>query len=517
MSSDVEFEEQAPEEQRPAEDTYRAEMEESPAGNLNKEVPAEVVEELPQENVKVSETVQLTSEQTTSNPADTYVVALPSTTLENFTKALTDFAEVFKETNENINRVRTLSEEAVEFYTPGGMYQKRLEEQGSDFQQGIVDSNGKLYNMDSVKFKVGQGEIKGEVALLKVSKMLGLGDVINVMLPHSGVWVTIKPPTERDLIDFYNTVFREKIMLGRMTSGLTFSNFSVHMNNRLFEFIQRHIHSLNYGDLPKDELGNYMVIHDFPILAHGLARAMYPNGFDFQRACINNVRECTHIAKDTLLLEKLIWVDNSALSQTQRNILTENRPNKLTLESYRTFVAEHSRLAPSSYTSKNGIVFKFKIPTFNEYTTDGLAWVNAISGIVEAAMISDEGNEERREELLNQYVKASILRQFNHFIDQIEIEDEVVVDRATINGMLEIFSSDDEIREELLRAVIDYKAKTTLAIIGIEEYSCPACGEPQNPVERSLPRFTKVIPLDSVNLFFLMLTSRISKILERNI
>lgn len=515
MSGEVEFEEN-PKEQN--EQTGYA-VEAEPV-SLPMEEDVQMTEVLPVEPVVEKPevpTVQLSSEQTTQTPADTYVVSLPSVTLENFTKALTTFSELFKEKGEGMDKLRAATEESVEFYTPGGIYQRRLEEEGSDFQQGVTDSNGKIYNTDSLKFKAGQGEIKGELALLKVSKMLGLGDVVNVQLPHSGIWVTVKPPTERDLIDFYNTVFREKILLGRMTSGLTFSNFSVHINNRLFEFIQRHIHSLNYGDLPKDELGNYMVIHDFPILAHGFARAMYPNGFDFQRACVSNLHECHHIAKETMLLEKFIWVDNSSLSLTQKNILTENRPNKLTLESYRTFVAEHSRVAGSSYTTKNGITFKFKIPTFNEYTADGLAWVSGVSATVENALIADESNEERKEDLLNQYVKASILRQFNHFIDQIEIDEEVVVDRGTINSMLEIFSSDDTIREELIRAVIDFKAKTTIAVIGIEEYNCPACGEPQGTKERSLPRFTKVIPIDSVNLFFLMLTSRISKILERDL
>lgn len=497
------------------EEEYKADSE--PEVVKEKPEPVEVIDAEPVASSEPESNANLTSNQTTDKSADTYRVAIPSVTLEEFTKHISRFSEVFKDVTEGMQKWKTLSEEAVEFYTPGGLYQDRFFDKTSSFRQGVEDSNGKLYNTEPLKFKQGVGELKGEIALLKVSKMLGLGDVVNIMLPHSGVWVTIKPPTERDLIDFYNTVFREKILFGRATSGLTFSNFSVHMNHRLFDFMCRHIHSINYSDLPKDQLGNYMVIHDFPILAHGFARAMYPNGFDFQSGCVANIQECTHISKETLLLEKLIWVDNAALSVTQKNILSENRPNKLSLESYRTFIAEHSRVAGSSYTCKNGIVFKLKIPTFNEYTTDGLAWITGVSNTVESVMISTEDDDAGKEELLNQYVKASILRQFNHFIDTIEIDEEIVTDRETINNLLEVFSSDDEVRDELTRAVIEFKSKTTIGIIGIEEYTCPACGGNHTPNPLTVPRFAKVIPLDSVNLFFLMLTSKISRILERNI
>lgn len=449
--------------------------------------------------------------------AGTYKVALPSDVLENFVTALSRFSEMFTEKNEELEKWKAVSEEAVEFYTPAGIYQDRLDDQESDWEQGVRNTSDEIVSQSSVSFKPQEGELKGEIALLKAAKLLGLGDVVRVQLPHSGIWVTLKPPTDRDLINFYNTVFREKVMLGTATSGLSFSNFSVHINNRLFEFILKHVHNLNYSDMPKDQLGNYMVIHDFPFLVHGFAKAMYPNGFDYRRACVTDLGSCSHISEQTIDLDTMTYIDNKSLSQIQRNILSNNRANSATMEAYRTFKAEHARLVPGSHRLSNGVKFNFKIPTFNEYTSDGIAWITNLSNVVDNLTAVNQSTDEQKQEILNQYLKTTILRQFNHFIESIELDDkETVTDRETINGMLEIFSSDDDIRDELSKAIIDFKVKTTYGVIGIDQYTCPACNREQIGCE-TLPVFKRVIPLDSVNLFFLMLTSKISKILERDI
>ena len=477
-----------------------------------------VAEETLEDTEVITSNARLTSNVVSDKTPDGFSGALPSLQLKNFTEAIEKLRAVLKETTPELNRWKEHVEEAVEFYTPSSLYQNRFYDKQSTFEQGISNSEGMVTNLISpLKFKTTSGELKGELALLKVSKLLGIGEVVNVGLPHSGIWVTIKPATDKDLIDFYNTVFREKVMLGRSTSGLTFSNFSVYLNKRLFEFIVKHIHSVNYGDLPKDQLDDYFVIHDFPILAWGFACAMYPNGFPFERACIPEADKlCNYIAKEVIHLDKLPWVDNSALSPAQKVIFAENRPNKLTLDSYRKYIAEHTRVAGDLITIREGIRLKLKIPSFSEYTTDGLAWINGISASVENVLLTTEETEEGKLELINQYVKASVLRQFNHFVDFIEFDDGVVTDRDTINKLLETFSGDDTLRPIIMEAIIKFKSKTTIAIIGIEEYKCPACNSVQSG-QKDLPRFVDVIPLDSVNLFFLMLTSKISKILERDV
>lgn len=496
--------------------------------NITPEVDNNKTSEAVQESTKVEEYKDTSSKfnaletENWSTPKTdfskfSYTFSLPSIDLKTFDKRINDFNKLsIDEKTASLKEWKKVNEEAVDYYTIGGLYQDRFTDPNSQFKQGIETKENTLNSISSIKFRKNDGELKGELALLKVSKLLGIGDIMSVPLPHSGIWVTIKPPTERDLIDFYNTLFREKIVLGRATSGLTLSNFSVYINDKLVDFIIKHIYSVNYSDIPKDELKDYILIHDLPILAWGFACTIYPNGFDYQRACVTDIEQCTYVAKATINMTKLLWVDNSSLSEAQKVILEEFRPNKLTLDNYKKYIAEHTRVTGSTFTTKNDIKIKLKIPTLSEYVTDGLSWVNKINSAIEHVIIDNSNDEEEaRVELLNQYVKSSILRQYSHFIDYIEVEDSIIQDRDTINQVLETLSSDDDIRTDILNKVFEFKSNTTLALIGIPEYKCPNCGAPQKEEVNS--KLTNVIPLDVMNLFFTLITLRIAKILEREV
>lgn len=447
----------------------------------------------------------------------TYILSLPSIPLNSFNEKINAFTNANIDINaKEYSDWRDVVQNSIEYYTPLSLYQNRFSDEKSLFMQGVeVDENQRL-SINNIKFKKTEGELKGEIALLKVTKLLGLGDVFSVPLPHSGIWVTIKPPTEKDLIDFYNTLFREKIVLGRATSGLTLTNFSVYINNRLIDFILKHIYSVNYSDIPKEKLKDYILIHDLPILAWGFACTIYPNGFEYQRACVNDIENCTYITKGIINLIKLLWIDNFALTEAQKKIFSEYRPNKLTVESYKKYIAEHSKVASSFITLKNDIKIKLRVPTLSEYISDGMNWINMINNSVESVIFNNENSEEEKEALLNQYIRSSILRQFSHFVDYIEVDENPITDRDTINQVLEAFSIDDEIREELTNKILAFKSDTTIALIGIPEYKCPNCQKEQNedPINE---RFSNVIPLDVMNVFFTLLVSRIAKILERSI
>jgi len=446
-----------------------------------------------------------------------YMFSVPSIGLTHFNKKINEFKNIDLDVNNaGLKAWKKTNEEAIDFYTPGGLYQDRFYDEKSKFEQGVASKEGDLKTISQLKFKQTDGPLNAELAVLKVSKMLGLGDVLSIPLPHSGIWVTIKPPTEKDLIDFYNSIFKEKITLGRSTFGLTLTNFSVYVNRKLFDFIMKHVHSVNYQGINKSELDNYILIHDFPILAWGFAATIYPNGFDYQRACVDDVEQCSYVAKAVLNMLKLLWVDNASLTDAQKIIMAENRPNKLSIENYRKYIIEHVRVTGTEFTIKENIKFKLRIPTFAEYTTDGLSWVNTINSAIDSFIV-EEGNEvEAKTQLLDQYVRSSILCQFNHFIDYIEIDENVVNDRTSITEVLKVFSADDELRSEIINKILKFKADTTIALVGIPDYKCPNCGKPQNPSALN-PHLTSVIPLDVMNLFFTLITLRISKIMEREV
>lgn len=444
-----------------------------------------------------------------------YTFSLPSYTFDKFTVKIKNFNNTNIDTDANLKDWRDTVQESVEYYTAANLYNDRVKDPNSLFEQGIKDSNGNLSSINNFKLKQIDGEIKGELALLKIAKHLGLGDIIRVPLPHTGMWVTLKPPAEKDLIDFYNNLYRDKIILGRSTSGLTLSNFSVYINNSLLDFILEHVHSTNYSDIKISELKKYISIYDLPILAWGFACTIYPNGFDYERACIEDVEKCSNIVKAKINLSKLLWIDNNALTDAQRTILSEFRPNKLSLDNYNKFQAENVKLVNNYFITKTNLKFNLTSPTAVSYIEDGLTWVNSINNKIEQSLLLDK-DEDSKQRLLEQYVKTSTLRQYGHFITSIEIDDNTIVDRETINSILELVSADDDIRQEVIEKINKYISDSTIGLIGIPEYECPACKANQNP-DPVNDRFVNIISLDSMNLFFSLITLRVTTILGREL
>lgn len=486
-------------------------------GSPNKEEVAKEEVKVGQANAKVSSdpfTVEVLEDK------ESPYLGVPTIQLKKFLEALERNADAAENLKGSLVKWRKVLESTVSKYTPEGDITPRFYEEDSSFEQGVLTPGG-LKSISSLKLKEKSGELKGELALLRISNFLGLGNVVNIPLPHSGIWVTIKPPSEKDLIDFYNSLYREKIILGRNTNGYTLTNMSVHINYSVYNFILRHIHSVNNADISKEDLSKKLILHDFPILVWGLACTMYPNGFDYRRACVNDVTECDHIEEGKVNLDKLLWVDNSSLTDAQKLILDENRPNKLNIESYNKYQVEHKRLVSRTVEIQDGLKIKLRTPTFDQFTTEGLKWVNHITALVERSLIGvnnnedNESNEDEKRESLNQYVRASTLSQYNFFVDEIHIQDSVIKDRSSIDEVLSELSSHDKLRPKIIESILKFKNDITIACIGVPEYKCPNCGFNQVSKVDVSDNLEGVIPIDVLSTFFLVLTSRIGRILDR--
>ena len=461
----------------------------------------------------------------TGNPNALPIPSLTVDDLNTFINNNSDIAE--EEVTPELRAWKEVADEAVELYPPLGMHQSSIYEQDREWVQGVHNKDKTdRASYSSVNFKPKPGEIKGEVALLKVARVLGLGDVIAVPLPHTGIWVTIKPPTEREMIQFYNGMFNKKQMLGRMTYGLSLTNLACYTNNDLFEFIVEHIHGINSTVITKANLAEHLNINDYLFLAWGFACSIYPSGYDYQRVCTSGLRKCTHIDKGRINLMKAAWIDNAALTDVQKVMLYDNRSTKLSLQHHEKYAIEHTRLNKKVVELGKGIKVHLRVPTFSEHISDGLAWANGVTDAVERALLDDyDGTEYTRaddmdsqtaykQDMLNRYVSASVLREFSHYVEMIEVDDSQIKTREDINKVLESLSADDVIREQLTKEIVAYQVHTTIGLVGIPEYTCSVCKGEQNSSAKGT-RWASIIPIDILGTVFLLLASKISKILNR--
>jgi hypothetical protein len=399
-----------------------------------------------------------------------------------------------------------------------GQFIKSLDQSDSEFKQNVSTDAGSI-GIEPAKMRhISNQTIDGEKAIMAVRNMLGLGNYVRVPLFHSGFWVTLKAPSEGEILELHRQITQDKIELGRSTYGLAFGNTVVFFVNRLFEFALNNIHS--HTVKTDKNIRELIYAHDVPVLIWGIACAIWPNGFNYSRACIANADECNHILTETLNLTKLLWTNNKALNEWQKNHMFSKGTASMSLDDVQRYRKEllNNQLKEVVINPKSDsgaeLKIKLRTPTAQEWVEQGTNWINQIADSI-AASISQTTNISERNSYMLDVAKSSALRQYSHWVESMEIDTNSIVDRETIEKVIGTISSDDSIRSVFLESIKNYIDDSVVSLIGIPAYNCPNCGQPQESEHDKLNNFVNIIPLDVYNTFFIPIVQRVLKIQAR--
>lgn len=492
----------------------------------------DVEEDLIEEDIVQQEIV----EDTEGKRPDQYVIQdYPINTSEvtNDVEAIVFPANFDKETKDVLDRmpnVKLLDDpdtrkwatniaEGLELITHNEAFVSSLEDKDSEFKQRLQDNDISLM-AGSPKFKSAQNEtLKGERAVIRMISHLGMGSLFQVPLWHSGLWVTFKPPTESELIELNRILISDKIMFGRYTYGLVYSNILSFTTDRVVDFALSHIYDITAKSegITVDNIKQHISCLDIPSLLWGFICTMYPKGFKYRRACINDPEKCNYILEETLNVIKLQWTNNNALNSWQKTFMSSRQSKTKDLESINRYKeelksAKHKRIVINEGLD-NEVAIIIKTPNINEYIESGYRWINDITEIVNRTL-GLNANDEERNTLVTRYGQASAMRQYVHWIDSIEYDTNTINDPETLETLLDVLSADDIIRTAFIKGVTDYINACTISIIGIPVYDCPKCNKTQE-VDHQLPAHTNIIPIDVIQLFFALLGSKMGSLTSR--
>lgn len=372
-----------------------------------------------------------------------------------------------------------------------------------------VDVKGNKLSAGYPKVKeVHNAELVGDRALFVVSQQLGLGGAFTVPLYHSGIWVTLRPPVISEIIELFRLIDSDKIELGRSTHGLLFSNATVVITQRLIEFIIAHVHKTNV-ELPesKEQLYDLIKIQDIMSLIWGLACTMYPRGFQYQRPCLAGIDKCTFIARDKLNLNKLQMVDTKKLSDEQKLHMAARKPHSKTVEDVKryqdTLVPIAGKRVPVTTSTGAELHINIASPSIGDYITSGNEWISSIIDMIESSITDVEPEVEEKNKFINQHANLNMLRLYGHWIESIEIGDNIIKDRDTVIKTLEMLGSDNQVRDTILDEINTYIAESTFVVIGVPSFECPQCGTKQSLVEEDDGSLlSTILPIDIINTFF---------------
>lgn len=422
---------------------------------------------------------------------------------------------IFNNDDEKVNEWARTIAQGAETTSYGEQFVDSLKNPDADFAQEI-DVNGTKLALTQKRLKaVSNQELDGEKAIMFVRNTFGLGTYVDVPLFHSGFWVTLKAPSENEILELHRQITQDKIELGRATYGLVFSNQVIYFVNRLLDFALNNIQSSSIKT--NKDIKDFIYSHDIPVLIWGIACTIWPNGFKYQRPCLDNPGECNHVTTELLNLHKLLWINKSQLNDWQKTHMSSKSSASVSEEDVIRYRKELLNNQPRvSVVNKNDqeISFKLRVPTATEWINEGTSWVNGIVETVTSTLSSTSSVSERNTHIIDK-AKATSLQQYSHWVEEIEIETNVIKKKEAVYNTLGALSADDFIRDKFILSVKKYIDDTVISLIGVPSYNCPKCNKPQDNIDNTSPNFVNIIPIDVYTTFFIPLVQRVIKIRNR--
>lgn len=395
----------------------------------------------------------------------------------------------------------------------GNRVQKASRREGAKWTQAVSGSTGKLKGTLPTFKHSEDTTYTGDRARLLVRSTLRLGTLFQVPLWHSGFWVTLRSPSESELLELERRIVQHKSTLGRQTYGLLFSNTMAYTNDIFLDFILEHVYNTSLNVKDDQELRKYIRLPDISILIWGLACATWPGGFQYRRPCIASPDSCHHVLEEKLNLAALLWTDESQLTQAQIKHMSSRSNRSVSVEQVAKYVDEftigQNRLV--ELTPEMKIIFR--IPLAQEHIDSGIRWVMQIEETYGRAMAEEP---QARDAFLTSQAKATALREFAHCVAAVQVGNTTeITDKPTIENILNDLTARDDLRSTFTRAVGQYLDDSLISFVGIPSYECPSCGKKQPISEYA--RFPEVIALDVTNSFFRLLVQRTQKIRDRTL
>lgn len=350
----------------------------------------------------------------------------------------------------------------------------------------------------------------GEKAMLRVRSLLGMGGIISVPLYHSGFWVTMTAPTDGELIELRRRLMQEKIDLGRMTFGLLFSNEQSYLNSWMFEFCMDHLYDTTARvDNPAVELRNLIKTQDLNILFWGMARLIWPRGFDYVRplTTVEGV-ENYQLISAKIDIGKLLWVDNNSFSKEASALLSRRQRSSVSVDEIKSY---QEKFLPSLSAGRrvevtDDIAIIIASPSVDKYIEDGDVWISNIIKTVDDTFTTALPDEAARSLAIESHSRAARLRNYGSWVKAVVIEGNEVTEEEVIWGTLEVLSQDDNYSKIVKDAIDKFIDDSTRALIAVPATSGKESG---------IPRFANLIPLDVINAFFTLLAQRVGIISRR--
>ena len=362
----------------------------------------------------------------------------------------------------------------------------------------------------------------GKAALIKLTKVAGLGSHIQIPLYHSGFWITIRPLKDLEIVNLALDLSNELTRISRSTLGTMQTLFNLPFINSVMKYLKDVIVASTLNLDEDEDIFDYININDIYVLLWGIAKSLYPKGHNIIVACKNNgvldkntnLPKCTYKEQLHVDLEKLLWVDRSKLTEDQIIHMAKRRPKSVSKDEVKEYVESLPTNEEINFILKGdegtNIEITLATPSINKFIDLGdyiiLELQEQFNEVVRKSNVNLK-DEDKISAIKERILTTVYLKGYAHFVKSIKVEDAVLEDIAGIAEALEIINDSDELSKTFMEKLKSYLDRSLIAVIGIPNFTCPNCGGKQGE--------DKIIPLAVYEYYFLLVSSRYDVIMER--
>lgn len=397
-------------------------------------------------------------------------------------------------------------------------YVSTVKDPKREFIQSIdQEVNGKKITISplypSFNSKTTNTQLTGMEAVLRMNSLMGKTQLFTFPLWNSGFWVTIKTPTDNQLMYLEYEMQRNKNELGRVTYGGLFRSEDCLLNKSIFNFFKQILYKSPIENVSIDELGDYIKLPDMYLIAWGISCTIWPKGYEYTRADVLKDETGSSVPKTVtgkLDISKLLFVDKKSLSEKQLTHMALSKGGKqLTKEQ----VLEYQNGFERSLTKEiridqnedgGTLDIVISVPSLSRYFDSSELFINKCSEDV-AKLFTDSEDKDERRMMMFQASASRILQYWGHYIKKIVFnasasneKNEEYSDLETISAWLDLASSDEKTRNQVMDDFKKFIDDTAIAIIAV-----PSMSE-EDEKKNSLPNFPHLIPIHATIMFFIL-------------
>ena len=355
----------------------------------------------------------------------------------------------------------------------------------------------------------GDAKYVGADAVSLLQNRMEIGCKLGVFLPHTGIYFILNSPDDEEVLNTLSVINNYRIEALRASSGILLGNSNFYLYRQVLNLFINNLAGCSLASWNKEVLLGLIDERDMNIISAALAASIYPDGYEYRQACglVKGKTTCEHITAKLLDLRRLVFVDNSRLSETQRQLAAGGLRER-SLTEINTYKETNYLGFKKAYEITPGISFVYKAQPMNVVIEAGEKWIKEIEATVDSIVTFNEDEETRNNEIRRR-INLARIREYGHWVVEIQVDGEsnTITDRDKINKLLKSLSRKQGVLDKVSETLSEFQRLSQVAIVAVPRVQCEGCGQTD---QKDLDISPHLIPQDATSRFFTLAHQRLS-------